>query len=100
LFGPTGLALPLCGLCDSDHLSEWSKVLEGAGLGTRLSQAAMEAIGFFVCVRDLEDELIKALGEATVIQIIDQNGDTPAWKVFCQQPNNKSLPKRSSFTHF
>jgi hypothetical protein len=70
LFGPSGFQLPVCGLCDSDHLSEWSNVLQNAGLGTGLTQATMETIGFFVCTRDLEDELIKSLGEVKVIQIM------------------------------
>jgi predicted ATPase len=100
LFGPSGFGLSLCGLCDSDHLSEWSKVLEGAGLGTNLSQATMEAIGFFVCVRDLEDELIKALGLAKVIQIIDQIGDNGAWNIFCQQPKNKGLSQAEQLHAF
>jgi putative ATP-dependent endonuclease of the OLD family len=100
LFGPSGFQLPLCGLCDSDHLSEWSKVLETSGVGTNLSQAKMETIGFFVCDRDLEDELIKTLGLAAVIQTIDQNGDTNAWKIFCQQPKNKNLTQADQLRAF
>ena len=33
--------------------------LEQAGLGSNLGRADMEALGFYVCVADLEDELIR-----------------------------------------
>lgn len=91
LFGPTGFQLPVCGMCDLDHAPQWSKCLEDSGLGKNRSQADMEKIGFFVCDRDLEDELVKALGDAKVIQAINENGDTKAWNVFCQQPTYKAL---------
>jgi predicted ATP-dependent endonuclease of OLD family len=100
LFGPTGFQLPVCGICDLDHLSQWSKVLENLGLGKSLSRSEMEKIGFFVCDRDMEDELVKALGDAAVLQAIDENGDTQDWNVFCQQPNNKTLARAAQIRAF
>src|SRR5215213_8026471 len=46
-----------------------------AGLGSNLSRPAMERLGFYVCVADLEDELIRSLGAAAVQQIVDAQGD-------------------------
>ena len=51
----------------------------------------MEQLGFFVCVRDLEDELIRALGSQTVEQIIDQNGELSAFRAFQQQPQQTTF---------
>ena len=35
----------------------------------------MERLGFYVCVEDLEDELIRAIGAAGVEALIDSQGD-------------------------
>src|SRR5215212_456053 len=66
LFGPQGLDVRLAGLCDAAEEGNFRRGLERAGLGSNLSRADMEALGFYVCVADLEDELIRALGAARV----------------------------------
>lgn len=100
LFGPAGFQLPVCGICDLDHASQWSKVLENSGLGKNLSRSDMEKIGFFVCDRDMEDELVRALGDAVVLQAIDENGDIKDWNLFCQQSNNKVLAQPAQIRAF
>ena len=35
----------------------------------------MERLGFYVCVGDLEEELIRALGVAAVEQVVEAHGD-------------------------
>jgi hypothetical protein len=45
----------------------------------------MEGIGFHVCIADLEDELIRAIGAPTVEQIVDARGDLPAFRTFQNQ---------------
>lgn len=62
LLGPGGYDVPLAGLCDEGEEREFRNALERSGLGTDLDRAAMERLGFFVCVGDLEEELIRALG--------------------------------------
>lgn len=59
-FGPAGLDLTLAGLCDLGEESDFRRGLERAGLGTSLTRAGMERLGFYVCEADLEDELIRA----------------------------------------
>ena len=59
LFGPRGLDVRLAGLCDAGEEGEVRRGLERAGLGSDLGRADMEALGFYVCVADLEDELIR-----------------------------------------
>ena len=51
----------------------------------------MEQLGFYVCVTDLEDELVRALGAAAVEQIVNQQGDLPAFQRFQQQPTQQGL---------
>jgi hypothetical protein len=80
-YGPHGLALPLAGLCDAGEQGDFSRALDRAGLGTDL-----ERQGFFVCVADLEDELIRALGVAGVEEVIAAQGESRRYRTFLKQP--------------
>lgn len=84
--GPRGLDLRLAGLCDAGEEGHFRRALERAGLGTDLTRAGMEALGFYVCVADLEDELIRSLGGAVVEQVIDTQGELGSFRTFQKQP--------------
>ena len=71
LFGPQGLDVRLAGLCDAGEEGEFQRGLERAGLGSDLTRVEMEGLGFYVCVVDLEDELIRALGTDSVEQVVN-----------------------------
>ena len=87
--GPDGLGIELLGLCDVDHEARWARRLERAGLGADLDREAMEALGFFVCDRDLEDEPIKALGVDAVESLIAEQGDLHAFETLTKQPYHR-----------
>jgi hypothetical protein len=84
--GPRGLGVRLAGLCDAAEEGYFRRALERAGLGSGLSRAGMEALGFYVCVDDLEDELIRALGTPSVEQVIRAQGEIRSFRVFQRQP--------------
>jgi hypothetical protein len=86
LFGPRGLAVRLAGLCDAGEEGDFRRGLEWAGLGSNLSRAEMEALGFYVCVADLEDELLRCLGAARVEQVVEAQGELGSFRTFQQQP--------------
>lgn len=86
LLGPRGLDVRLAGLCDAAEEGDFRRGLERAGLGSNLSRAAMESLGFYVCVADLEDELIRCLGAASVEGIIDAQGERGSFRTFQKQP--------------
>jgi Overcoming lysogenization defect protein-like, TOPRIM domain len=86
LFGPRGLDVRLAGLCDAREEGDFRRGLERAGLGSNLSRADMEALGFYVCVADLEDELIRCLGAAAVEQVVAAQGELGSFRTFQQQP--------------
>jgi hypothetical protein len=86
LFGPQGLNLRLAGLCDAREEGDFRRGLERVGLGSNLSRADMEALGFYVCVADLEDELIRCLGAAAVEQVAETQGELGSFRTFQQQP--------------
>ena len=85
-FGPRGLDVRLAGLCDAGEEDDFQRGLERAGLGADLTRADMERLGFYVCVADLEDELIRALGAASVEQVVDAQGDFGSFRTLQKQP--------------
>jgi hypothetical protein len=46
----------------------------------------MESLGFYVCVADLEDELIRSLGAASVQDVIDAQGELGSFRTMQKQP--------------
>lgn len=85
-FGPQGLDLRLAGLCDVGEEDVFRRGLERAGFGSRLSRLDMERLGFYVCVADLEDELIRAVGPAAVEAVLESQGDLRSFRTFQKQP--------------
>jgi hypothetical protein len=92
LLGPSGLGVRLAGLCDEAEEGDFQRGLERAGLGSRLTRAGAERLGFFVCVADLEDELIRALGVAAVEEVARGQGDLGAFRTFQKQPAHRGRP--------
>jgi hypothetical protein len=86
LLGPEGAGARIAGLCDAGEERYFQRALERAGLGSGISRAGMEALGFYVCTEDLEDELIRALGGAAVEQIIRGQGELRSFRTFQRQP--------------
>jgi hypothetical protein len=84
-FGPRGANLRLAGLCDVGEEHDFRRGLERAGLGSGLDRASMATLGFHVCVADLEDELIRALGSAAVEQVVASQGELRAYRTFQRQ---------------
>jgi hypothetical protein len=88
-FGPAGLGLRLAGLCDAGEERWFRRALERAGLGTNLTRRDMARLGFFVCVVNLEDELVRALGEAAVLAIIEEQRELGAFRTYRKQPAHR-----------
>ena len=85
-YGPQGRGLRLAGLCDAAEERDFQRGLERAGVGSDLDRAGMEELGFHVCVADLEDELIRALGAAAVERVVDAQGELDSFRIFQRQP--------------
>jgi hypothetical protein len=85
-YGPQGFDVTLAGLCDAAEEGDFKRGLERAGLGSGLTRADMERLGFYVCVADLEDELIRCLGGAAVERIVDAQGDLGSFRTLQKQP--------------
>jgi len=100
VFGPQGLDVKLAGLCDVAEEDEFRRGLELAGLGSSLTRADMEALGFYVCVADLEDELIRALGASEVERVIDAQGDLGSFRTLQKQPAWQGRPVEEQLRRF
>ena len=100
LYGPQGRDLRLAGLCDAGEEADFRRALERAGLGTRLTRPRMEALGFYVCVEDLEDELIRALGTDAVERLLDAQGDLRAFRTLQKQRPWQGRPWENQLRRF
>ncbi len=99
-FGPQGLDVRVAGLCDAGEERDFSRGLERADMGSNLTRADMEERGFFVCVEDLEDELIRSLGAASVERVIDDQGELESFRTFQRQPQWRARPHEEQLRRF
>jgi hypothetical protein len=100
LFGPQGFDAKLAGLFDVAEEGDFQRGLERAGIGSKLTRADMERLGFFACVADLEDELIRALGVDAVERVIDAQGDLESFRSFQRQPAWRGRPVEEQLHRF
>ena len=100
LFGPQGFDVRLAGLRDAAEEGDFRRGLERAGLGSNLTRGDLERLGFYVCVADLEDELIRSLGVAVVEQVIGALGDLESFRTFQKQPGWRSRSTQEQLRRF
>ncbi|MFE9773359.1 TOPRIM nucleotidyl transferase/hydrolase domain-containing protein [Streptomyces sp. NPDC005931] len=98
--GPPGLGLPLAGLYDIGEERHFRRHLERVGLGAGRTQAELETLGFHMCVADLEDELIRAVGAEGVQQVIEAQGETRPFRTFQGQPAQRERPVEHQLRRF
>ena len=98
--GPCGLNVGLAGLCDAGEEADFRRGLERGGLGSNLTRTDMEELGFYVCVADLEDELVRSVGAAGVEQVIAAEGELGAFRTFQKQPAKRELPYEEQLWRF
>jgi hypothetical protein len=90
----------LAGLCDAGEEHAFQRALERAGLGTDLDRPRMERLGFYVCEADLEDELIRALGAASVERVVEAQGDLRSFRTLQKQPAWQGRPREEQLRRF
>jgi Overcoming lysogenization defect protein-like, TOPRIM domain len=99
-FGPRALDVGLAGLCDVGEEAHFRRALERAGFGSDLTRAGMESLGFYVCIADLEDELIRSLGVCAVERVIEAQGDLGSFRTFQKQPAWRGRPHAEQLRRF
>lgn len=115
VLGPRGLDVRLAGLYDMAEEPGIRRGLLRAGLGpvpdpagmgrgsleqVGMERAGMERAGFFVCVTDLEDELIRALGVARTEQVIEAQGELASFRILQNQPAQRNRTHEQQLHRF
>ena len=99
-FGPAGLDVTLAGLCDAGEEAHFRRGLRLAGFGSNLDRAEMEALGFYVCDVDLEDELIRALGATRVEDVVAAQGELGSFRILQKQPAQQGRSTEAQLRRF
>ncbi len=99
-FGPAGAGLRLTGLCDLGEENVFRRGLARAAIGTPRTRDDMERLGFYVCVEDLEDELIRAIGAGRAEMLMDSQGDLGSFRSLQRQPHWRGQPAQAQLRRF
>jgi hypothetical protein len=99
-YGPSGADVRLAGLYDVGEEGVFRRALERAGLGTDLSRDDLQALGFHVCIADLEDELIRALGVDGVEELIAVQGELDSFRTMQKQPAHRGRSAEAQLRRF
>ncbi len=74
------------GLVDAGEEHAVRQGLTMAGVTVPPGRDGLERLGFFVCVADLEDELVRAAGQHLVEEVLAEAGDLASFRTLQQQP--------------
>jgi hypothetical protein len=99
-FGPAGAGLRLSGLCDAGEERHFRRELARAGYAQLDTRGELEREGFFVCDRDLEDELIRALGPDAIEAILAEQGDLASFRTLQKQATWREARFDDQFRRF
>ena len=61
---------------------------------------SLEAFGFFACVADLEDELIRALGTEAVERVLEAQAELISFRRFQAMPQHRRAPVHQQLRRF
>jgi hypothetical protein len=98
--GPRGQGLGLAGLFDAAEEPHVARALHRLDLGGELTREEMEALGFFMCEADLEDELIRALGTVAVERVLEGEGELESFRRFQGQPGQRGRGTQAQLRRF
>jgi hypothetical protein len=90
----------IMGLYDEAEERYVRRAMERTGRGIDLTRADLEELGFFVCITDLEDELIRSLGVDKVSNLVDSEGESSGFLVMQNQPYWRDRALRDQLHRF
>ncbi len=99
-YGPSGHDVRLAGLYDEAAEPAFRRACERLGLRPAGTRRDLERLGFFVCVADLEEELIRSLGAARVEEVIADNGELRSLRSFQRQPDQRGRTVEQQLRRF
>ena len=78
--------LRMVGICDEGEEQFFRDGLAAVGRGPIRDRAEFERAGFYVCIRDLEDELLRAAGRDLVEAMLADQEDLGSFRTMQKQP--------------
>ena len=99
-FGPRGSDVALAGLFDVAEEPDVRRGLERAGVGSCSSRLELEKLGFYACIDDLEDELIRAVGAERVVDIVEERGELGSFRTLQKEPEWRGRPLGQQLRRF
>ena len=99
-FGPPGSDLALAGLYDVAEEPDIRRGLERAGFGSSSSRLELEGLGFYACIEDLEDELIRAVGAERIVNLVEERGELGPFRTLQKQPEWRGRPLDQQLKRF
>jgi hypothetical protein len=99
-YGPSGLRVRLAGLYDAPEEPYFTRGLARAGLGSDLTRADLEALGFYACDVNLEDELTRALAPPAMQDLLEAQGELRAFRTYQKQPAHREEPIETQLRGF
>jgi hypothetical protein len=99
-YGPGGLGVRLAGLYDAPEERHFRRALAAAGFGPTRTRADLEALGFYACDVNLEDELTRAMGRAAMEELLEAQGELSAFRTYQKQPAHRQEPIEAQLRGF
>lgn len=90
----------ISGLYDVAEHQLVTRALADVGLGPVDDALRLEQLGFFACVDDLEDEMIRAVGERRMVEVMGEHGDLGAFRRFQRQPLQRDWSQHRQLHRF
>ena len=89
----------LCGMYDDADERHVRNALTRSAVAAA-SHDSLESLGFFACVADLEDELIRALGSQGVERVLEAQGEITSFRRFQAMPQHRRTPVHQQLRRF
>jgi hypothetical protein len=99
-FGPRGSDVAVAGLYDVAEEPDVRHGLQRAGFGSGSSGLELERVGFYACIEDLEDELIRAVGADRVVELVEERGELGPFRTLQKQPEWRGRPLDQQLRRF
>jgi hypothetical protein len=88
-----------CGMYDVADERHVRRALANAAIPVAAHES-LESFGFFACVADLEDELIRALGAEAVERVLEAQAELNSFRRFQAMPQHRRAPVHHQLRRF
>ena len=88
-----------CGMYDVADERHVRRALANSAIPVAAHES-LESLGFFACVADLEDELIRALGSEGVERVLEAQAELDSFRRFQAMPHHRRAPVHHQLRRF